>query len=88
MNIIIYGENNEVFESDCVSVPETIVELYKHCGGRVGCELFAAVIDGMVHTASIPDMVTIFEHLVAGGVLIRRIYAGADRYFSEVGFDG
>lgn len=88
MNIIIYGENNEVFESGCVSVPEAIVELYKHCGGRVGCELFAAVIDGMVHTATIPDMVTIFEQLVAGGVLIRRIYDGANRYFTEVGFDG
>ena len=88
MNIIIYGEKNDIFESNCVSIPEAIVELYKYCGGRVGSELFASVIEGMVRTATIQDMVTIFEHLVAGGVLIRRIYAGADRYFTEVGFDG
>ena len=88
MNIIIYGENNEVFESSCVSVPETIVELYKHCGGRVDCELFAAVIDGMVHTATIPDMVIIFEQLVAGGATIKKIYASASKYYTEVEDDG
>lgn len=88
MNVIIYGEKNDIFETNCVSVPETIVELYEHCGGRVGRELFASVIEGMTYTATIPDMVTIFEHLVAGGVLIRRIYAGANQYFTEVGYDG
>jgi glutamate mutase epsilon subunit len=84
MNIIIYGENNEVFESNCFSVPETIVELYEHCGGRISRELFDAVINGMVHTATIADMVIIFEQLVAGGATIKKIYASANKYYTEV----
>lgn len=83
MNIIIYGENNEVFESENCSVPGSIIELYKYCGGRVSNELFSVIIEGVVHTATIPDMVAIFEHLVAAGTPIKKIYAGATAYYTE-----
>ena len=84
MTICIYGKNNDIFESNEVSVPATIIDLYNYCGGRISNELFATVINGMVHTTTMEEMVTIFEHFVAGGEPINKIYVGATSFYKAV----
>ena len=81
MTIIIYGVNKEVFESDAVSIPDSISELYEYCGGRMGRELFSRIIEGLVSTGNIQDMVDVFDHNSCTQP-IHRIYAYADKYFT------
>lgn len=88
MKIIVYGKDREIFESNKVSVPDSIADLYQYCGGRMGKELFTKIIDGLVNTGTIKDMVDVFDHMSCEHPIFK-IYAGANSYFdSEVFEDG
>ena len=63
MKLIVYGKDREIFESNKVSVPDSIIELYQYCGGRMGKELFERIIDGLVNTGTIKDMVDVFDNM-------------------------
>lgn len=82
MTIIIYGENNDVFEADTIYIPNAIAELYAYCGGRMGRDLFSRIIEGLVSTGTIQDMVDVFDHHSCKQP-IHKIYAYADRYFTS-----
>ena len=82
MTIIIYGANNDVFETYSVSIPDAITELYAYCGGRMGRDLFSRIIEGLVITGTIQDMVDAFDHHSCEQP-IHKIYAGANRYFTS-----
>ena len=88
MTLIVYGKDKEIFESSKVSIPDSIVDLYQYCGGRMGKELFSKIIDGLVNTGTIKDMVDVFDHMSCEQPILK-IYAGASSYFSsEVLEDG
>lgn len=88
MTLIVYGKDREIFESNKVSIPDAIVDLYQYCGGRMAKELFSKIIDGLVNTGTIKDMVDVFDHMSCGQPIFK-IYAGANSYFDlEVFGDG
>lgn len=81
MTIIVYGKNKDFFETDVSYVPNAIIELYKHCGGRMGQELFERIIKGLTHEGTTEDMVEIFDHSCCD-MPIHKIYTYAETYFS------
>ena len=86
MKIIVYGKDREIFESNKVSVPDSIADLYQYCGGRMGKELFTKIIDGLVNTGTIKDMVDVFEHMSCE-TPIWKIYTGANSCFESEVFE-
>lgn len=84
MTVIIHGDKNEVFETDTISIPHAIVELYDYCGGSMKRELFSNIIEGLIQTGTISDIVDVFNHLSLEGK-ITKIYAFADVYFTPNG---
>lgn len=84
MTVIIHGDKNEAFETDTITIPHAIVELYDYCGGSMKRELFSNIIEGLIQTGTISDMVDVFNHLSLEDK-ITKIYAFADVYFTANG---
>lgn len=63
MILIVYGEHKELFESDAWNVPDAIKELYAYGQGSIAEDLFDAAIEGMVKTASVDDMIRLYNAL-------------------------
>lgn len=82
MILIVYGKDKELFSSDEHSVPAAIIELYEYTKGGLDVDLFDKAIDGMVQTASIDDMVRMFDAL-ATDKPIHTIYTGVQEYWRQ-----
>ena len=80
MILIIYGKDKELFFSDENSVPDAIIGLYEYTKGGLDVDLFVKAIDGMVKTASIGDMVRMFDTL-ATDKPIHEVYTGVTKYW-------
>lgn len=80
MILIIYGKDKELFFSDENSVPDAIIGLYEYTKGGLDEDLFVKAIDGMVKTASIDDMVRMFDTL-ATDKPIHAVYTGVTKYW-------
>lgn len=87
MTLIVYGKNKEIFESNQLSVPRAIIELYEYCGGRMGKELFAKIIEGLINTGTPADMVDVFDHMSCESPIVK-IYTNANSFFEVEDEDG
>ena len=82
MNIIIFDENKEVFETTAWNVPDSIKELYAYGGGVISKELFDKTIDGLNKTGSTTEMVELYNSLALAKP-IHKIYTEARVWWEQ-----
>lgn len=82
MTLIVYDKNKELFVSHEDSVPDAIVQLYAYTKGGLDEDLFSKAINGMVMTASIGDMVRLFN-ATSLNAPIHAIYTAGSCYWEE-----
>lgn len=80
MTLIVYGKTEEMFVTEIQSVPDAIIELYEYTKGGLDEDLFSKAIYGMQSTASVGDMVRLFN-ATALDAPIGIIYTNAKEYW-------
>lgn len=80
MILIVYGEHKELFVTEAWSVPDAIKELYQYEKGDIDEELFDAVIEGLIKSASVDKMVGLYNALAIEKP-IHKIFTEAMQYW-------